>query len=191
MSIRALLLGVEKRLRSAAVFDDQPDEAVGRYVGLMPAPGKPPANFGQWYAAIYWGGGNQTDKNPQRHDVMHAVTVTLTARLNYAPKDRQAKRLTTVGDIYDLVDRIAAPGIIHGSWDVVSLANELIPGTQAYIDAEGLEETATVNGFVETLVLDNFGPERQVGADWVGSETKDVYAIDIRFSRARRIQGVY
>ena len=191
MSIRALLLGVEKRLRSAEVFNDQPNKDIGACVGLQPAPGAPPANFGQWYAAIHWSGGRQSDGNPQVHSAYHGVVVTVTARLNYAPRDRQAKRMTTVGDVYDLVDQIAAPNVIHGNWQTVfEYANEFIPGTAAYAAVNG--GSVTVNGFMEPLVLDSFGPERVAPPGWGGVEdTKDVLVIDIRFKEARRIQGVY
>lgn len=189
MSIAALVKGVEARLRSAAVFNDQPAEAVGKYVGVQPAPGKPPRNFGQWYAAVAWGGGRGRDANPQRSDQYHGVVVTLTCRLNYAPKDRQAVRLATAGDIYDLVDRIAGPNVVHGSWEVLALANAFITGTAEWAAAQDPPEEATVNGFVEPLVLDAFGPERPVNGEWVGADSaKDCYAIDIKFREARRVR---
>lgn len=188
MSIRALLKGVEKRLRSADVFDDMPGTEVGRFVGVHPSPGKPPRNFGAWYAAIHWGGGRGADNKPERHDVYHGVVVTLTARLNYAPKDRQGIRLTTAEDIYDLVDRIAGPNVVHGSHEARTNANEFIEGSVDYVAIHG--GTATVNGFVEPLVLTAFGPERVAPGDWVTSQTatSDVYVIDIRFAEARRIR---
>ncbi len=196
MSIAALMKGVEKRLRSEEVFDDRPTEEIGRWVGRTPAPGRPPRNFGQFFCSVHWSGGNGNDTSrktsPSRHDVSHGVVVTLTARLNYAPRDRQAIRLGTVDDVYDLVDRIAAPNIIHGNWATINYANAFIVGTQANIDVTGIG-TATVNGFMETLVLERFGPEREATGDWVGSETaaKDVYVIDIRFGLARRMQENY
>src|SRR5262245_31512241 len=107
MSIGALLLGVEKRLRSEDVFNDQPEQEIGRVVGIQPAPGMPPRNFGQFYVSVRWGGGRGTDANPTRHDVFNGVILTLTARLNYAPRDRQGKRFTTVGDVLALADQIA------------------------------------------------------------------------------------
>lgn len=191
MSIRALLLGVERRLRSAEVFNDRPSDPVGQLVGIQPAPGIPPRNFGQFYVSLHWNNGSGNDKNPQRHDVFQGVIATVTARLNYAPKDRQAQRFTTTGDLYDLVDKIAGPNIVHGNWDVIRFANEQIPGTQDYVNAAE-DGTATVNGYMETLVLDTFGPERVAPGDWVSSDAvKDVFVVDIRFSRARRIQANY
>ena len=188
MSISALVRGVEKRLRSAAVFDDQPEAEVGRHIGVQPAPGKPPPNFGQWFASVRWGGGRGDDRDPLSHNVVHGIIVTLTARLNYAPRDRQGMRLTTASDIYDLVDQIIGPNVIHGNYDVLTYANQLISGTEEW----GLIQTptvgATVNGYEEPLVLGPVGPERPVGMEWLGVESRDTFAIDIRFELARRVQ---
>ncbi len=48
-----------------------------------------------------------------------------------------------------------------------------------------------MNGYVETLVLQGFGPEREAPGDWVGGTngSKDVYVIDMKFAMARRIQA--
>ncbi len=180
MSVRALVLGVEKRLRSAEVFNDQPAEAVGRFVGAQPAPGKPPANFGQWYAAVWFNGARGTDRLPERLDELMNVVVTLTYRLNYAPRDRQAKQMADAGTaaLYRVADAVV--DAVHGKWAVVDAAN-------SFIDGFGV----TANGFCETLVLDGIDRERNVGPDWVGGDTKDVYALDVRFKDARRIQGIY
>lgn len=193
MSISALVKGVEKRLRSVDVFNDAPDAPIGNLVGRQPNPGKPPANFGQFYCSVYWAGGTGTDKNPVRHDVFNGVVVTVTARLNYAPRDRQGVRLTTDSDVYDLVDRIIAPNVIHGNWLTITYANEFIEGTAEWIDIHNPSGSATVNGYIETLVLDTFGPDRLATADWVGSDkpVKDVYVIDAKFSLARRVQANY
>lgn len=189
-SASALLHGAEVHLRSAALFNDQPSEALGKYFGRQPAPGRPPRNFGQWYAALHWGGGRGADMNPQCHDAYHGLVVTLTVRLNYAPKDRQGIRLTTAGDVYDLADAIAGRNVIHGSWALIAEANKLIPGTKEYLLAQNLDPAdATVNGFEEPLVLGPYGPEREEGPEWIGAEqTSDLYAIDVRFEQARRIQ---
>ena len=190
MSIRALLKGVEKRLRSADVLNDQPAEDFGKLVGIHEG-GRPPGFTGQTYYALHWNGGRGTDRNPQRHDVMHGVVVTLTCRLNYAPRDRQGARLTTIGDVYDLVDAVAGPNIVHGNWDTVRYANEFITGTA---DWAALDDTRTVtaNGFVEPLVLADLGPERTAPPGWVAeSAAKDVYVIDIKFELARRVQANY
>jgi hypothetical protein len=190
MSIRALLKGVEKRLRSEDVLNDRPDEAVGALVGIHDD-GKPPPNCGQFYWALWWTGGRGTDKNPTRHDVMHGVCLTLTARLNYAPRDRQGERLTGVGDVYDLVDELVAPDVVHGNWDVIQNANEFIEGTAAWAALDSENREVSVNGFIEPLVLGTFA-KRPTPAGWLGSEKGgDIVVVDVRFEMARRIQVNY
>ena len=76
MSVAALLRGVEKRLRSAAVLNDLPGRPDGKRVGIALAPGKPAPGFGDVWYAVHWGGASGDDPNPQGHDVSHAVTVT-------------------------------------------------------------------------------------------------------------------
>jgi hypothetical protein len=187
MSIGALLRGAENWLRAEEQFDDQPDEAVGKRFGVHPAPGRPPPNFGQWYVALHWGGGRGNDPGPQRRDEFHGLVATLTARLNNIPGDRRGARFTTAAELYALVDDLV--DAVHGSWGLVAAANEVIEGTAAYVAAAG-SGTATVNGFVETLVLDADGPERPAPGGWLGDgvETKDVYVVDVRFRQARRIR---
>ena len=189
-SASALVRAVEKRLRSAEVFDDQPAEEVGRYIGRQPSPGRPPGSAGQWYAAVYWNGGRGDDRSPQTWNVLHGVTVTLTARLGYAPRDRQGIRLTTASDVYDLACAIAGQNIVHGNYDLILEANRLIPGTADYLTANGGDpDDATVNGFLEPLVVGPFGPERPAPAGWVAeSSAKDVFVVDIKFEMTRHLK---
>lgn len=187
MSIAALLRGVEKRLRSDAILDDQPQEEVGKLCGVTLSPGKPYPNFGQVFYAVHWSGGRGNDRNPQCHDVFNGVTVTITARLANIPRDRRGKRTTLPDELMDLVDQVAEPNVIHGNYDVVAFANELIPGTAEYVALHG--GTATKNGYTEPLVLLDFGPERVATPDWVGSDdAANVYVIPVRFGDARRIR---
>ena len=67
MSIAALLLGVETRLRSQAVLDDQPTEEFGKVCGVQPD-GQPPANCGQFYYAIHFLGARNEDPNSLSRD---------------------------------------------------------------------------------------------------------------------------
>ncbi len=190
MSIAALLRGVEHRLRSAAVLNDQPAEPDGKVCGITLAPGRPAPGFGQVWYSVHWGGGRSDDRNPLSHNVAHAVTVTITARLANLPKDRRGRQAAAAGALLDLVDRIAGPSVIHGSQAVLDAANALIPGTAEYLTANGGDpEDATVNGFLEQLVLLNFGPEAEQAKDWIGGATaSDVFSIPVRFGEARRVQ---
>ncbi len=187
-SVSALCRGVEARLRSAAVLNDLPGQAVGKFVGVQPRPGKPPRAFGQFYLAVSWAGGRGGDQNPQGHYTLEGITVTITARLNYAPRDRQGLQITSSGDLYDLANLVAGPNIVHGNYDVLTAANALIPGTAEQITAAGGDpNTATVNGFQEPLVLGSYGPEREATPDWIGAaDSSDVYVIDVTFREAGR-----
>lgn len=192
-TISALLKGAEMYLRAAARFNDEPDAGLskGKRIGVTLAPGMPPTFAGQWFAALHWAGGQGADKNPVRHDVFHGLVVTLTGRIGYAPKDRHGIALTSPNDLYDLIDAFAAPKLIHGSWGLLAEANKYIPGTAEHLIANGGDENdATTNGFVETLALAGFGPEREADAGWIaGNDGKGVWVCDIRFEMARRLQS--
>jgi hypothetical protein len=182
MSARALLKGVETRLRSAACLND-PD---GKVSGVQPD-GRPPGGAGQIYHAIHWLGSSSEFDNPQGQIVAHMIGVTTTVRLGYAPRDRRGQVITTPTELLDIAELIAGPGIVHGSYEVLAAANVLIPGTAEYVAAHG--GSATKNGFQEPLLLLDYGPVNEVSAEWVGaSEGKDIYTVVVRFGRARRAQ---
>lgn len=175
MSARALAAAVVARLRSAAVLDDP----AGAVCAARPT-GKPPPGCGQRFYAVHWAASRERgDHTTAEHtDCDHAVTVTITARLGVAPDDRRFKAITDAGDLVDLAERIAAPGVVHGNYaEVLAAANALIPGFGV-----------TTNGFVEPLWLLGYGPVVEQGPGWVGArDGKDVYSIDVRFGRARRL----
>jgi len=181
MSTRAILKGIETRLRSVL------DDSAGNLVGIQPNPGRPPANFGQLYYSVHWGGNQSQDQNPQALDLAHSATVTITARLNYAPRDRRGVVITTADDLYDLADQIAAIDVIHGNYTVLDEANKLIPGTAEYVAIHG--GTPLGNAFFEPFVLLSVGPDIEQTADWIKSSTppSGVYSIAVRFGTARRI----
>lgn len=175
MSARALLKAVETRLRSSSVLDD-PE---GRLCGIRPD-GRPPPNAGQLYYAIWW---NRCQARMEQTvvdytDVDHAVTITITARVGFIPQDRRGKVVRESGDLLDLAEAIAAPGLIHGNYAAVfATANTNIDGAGS-----------TTNGFIEPLWLIGYGPVMEKGPAWIGAENgKDIYAIDIAFGRARRL----
>lgn len=184
MSIAALLRGVESILRGPDVLDDPQ----GRQCGIQPL-GKPPAGIGQLYVAVHWAGGHGDDPNPQASDVLHGVHLTLTARMGYAPRDRRGKEITDPPGLYQLVDQLIGPGVIHGNWNVVHAANDLIPGTARYVVIHG--GSATTNGFSETLVFQQAGPLVEPDANWVGSDEANVLVCTMTFGLARRVQVLY
>lgn len=176
------------------MLNDRPDEAVGARVGVQPAPGKPPKNFGQYYVSLYFGGGRGIDPNPQRSDEMMSLVAVLTFKMNYAPRDRQSKEMTKsqtgAAALYKLADTVR--DAVHGNWTLINTVNALIPGTAAYLSANGGDPAdATVNGFTETLVTESFPSERPAPADWTDGDGKDVWTMELRFKDARRIRGIY
>lgn len=182
MSTRAILRGIQTRLRSAAVLDD----SAGTICGIQPNPGRPPANFGQLYYSVHWAGNQSNDPNPQSLDTAHTANVTITARLGYAPRDRRGRVITDAEELYDLAEAVVTA--IHGNYDVLTEANKLIPGTAEYVAING--GAASANGFIEPFVFQSYGPEIEQSADWIKSsqEPSGVYSIPIRFGTARRIK---
>jgi hypothetical protein len=184
VSVRALLKGVESILRTAL------SDSTGTFVGVQPD-GRPPNGSGQWYYAIHWAGATGDDANPQSIDCLHAVTVTISARMGYAPKDRRGERITLDQELLDRAAAVAESSLIHGSWAVVTAANQLIPGTSQYVAIHG--GIATTNGFCETLVLQHYGPVVEMPGEWVGSDQpdKNVLTCACNFGLGRRVQVLY
>jgi hypothetical protein len=183
MSIAALLLGVETRLRSAAVLNDLPDEEFGKVCGVQPD-GQPPANCGQYYYAIHFEGLRNADLDSLSGDWFYSVGVTITARMGYAPRDRRGKRATVAQEILDKA--IEAATALHQD-DLHRIEANKVLGMSAAEAAIG--RSATVNGFLEPLRLSSIGEMRKAPAGWVGNETeRDVYTVALKLVDARRIQ---
>ena len=184
MSMGALLRGVEARLRSTAVLNDQPTEAVGKLVGVMPD-GSPPNSFGQFYCAVHSLGWRESDPNALSGDELYSVGVTVTARLNYAPGDRRGRQMTNPDDF------LAAVGAVQTALHQDDLhrieANKLIAGTAEYVAVNG--GSATANGFLEPLRFQSASEVQPVPPGWGGIEnTKDVYRVALRFIDARLVR---
>lgn len=181
MSAAAILKGVEARLR------DLMDDPAGKIIGVQ-FDGRPPPFSGQFYFAVHWTGARSDDQNPQTTDHAHGVTVTITAKMAYSPKDRVGDRTTKANQLLQLAeDAVAA---IHGKWEVVNAANDVLPGTARYVAIHG--GSATTNGFSETLVSQGYGPIEEKGGDWLGSENAhNVLTCEVRFGEARRVTVLY
>jgi len=181
VSSRALLKGTETRLR--ALLGD----AAGQKSGVQPPPGRPPAFSGQFYYAIWLTGVSGDDQNALSDDKVYGVCVTITARMGYAPKDRQGQKMTEADQLLDEADAVATA--FHQS-DLLRIeANKLIPGTAEYVAIHGGGET--VNGFEEPLRFQSYGPPENRGGEWVGSETAgNVWAIDVYFGGAKRVTPI-
>lgn len=174
MSIRALCLGVEQRLRT--VLSD-PD---GRKVGYQPS-GRPPAAAGQTYVAVRFGGYRTLAQTPECDDRAFAVDLCLTWKLAYAPQDRQGAQITQEGTdhLLDLADRLT--GYLLNDWATMSLVNGFITGAGV-----------TTDTFVEAFQQASCGPVEEKSAEWVGAEESDnpptVLGMTITLSGARRIR---
>lgn len=181
--MNALLLGVQTRLRSAAVLDD----ATGKKCGVQDD-GRPPPNFGQKYFAVHSLGTMNGDPNSLSNDRNYAVGVTITARMANVPQDRRGAR----SELLDLAEAIA--DALHQD-DLSRIeANKLIAGTAEYVAINGGSET--VNGFAEPLRFANYGPVIEMPGDWAGessdgeegSDEKNVLTVLVSFVEARRVR---
>lgn len=174
MSIRALCLGVEQRLRNVL------GDAEGRKVGYQPS-GRPPASAGQTYVSVKFAGYRTVSVTPECDDRQFDVAVMLTWKLAYAPQDRQGRQIAQEGQDYllDLADRVA--GWLVGNWDVVNLANGFVTG--AWV---------TTDGFVEPFDRAVCGEVQEMPPDWVGADDVEhpptVLGMTITLSGARRIR---
>lgn len=185
MSIAALLTAVETRLRS--VLSDPNGEVCGAQED-----GKPPPFAGQFYYAVWWPGSRQTDQNPLSLDVEHQVTVTVTARMGYAPRDRRGAILKAVAQIEQQAERVAEA--VHANYaELMNVANANVVGTAEWAAAQVPPVAATKNGFVEPLRFIDYGPVKKQSAEWVGAKPDSnaaVYTVDVRFGGARRVQYI-
>jgi hypothetical protein len=172
MSKRVLLTGVEARLKVA--FGIASNDI--KHIGVQPT-GQPPPHAGQWYIAIFPGARTNNDSNPLSLDETYSIGVTVTMRMGYAPKDRQGQRIIMDANdgILAIADKVRAA--IHGNYDILTVANAAIPGT---------------NGFIEPLSFQGDSSILEKSPDWVFAEGDDnpptTFAVELRFGGARRIQ---
>ncbi len=184
----ALLSGVEQRLRSAAVLNDNPTGALGTgaICGVQPD-GKPPGFSGQMYYAISSGGERDIDDNAQGLDRYYGVVVTITVRMGYAPRDRRGAQITTPAQLLDQADMVAA-ALNQDDIHRIS-ANTLIPNTAEWVAVNG--GTVTKNGFIEPLRAGPIGKVIKAPPDWTDSSVKtDVYYVEVTLKEARRVQYI-
>lgn len=180
MSSRALLKGVESRLR------EELSDPQGKIVGVQPD-GRPPPSAGQWFYAVHPGGITGDDPNSLSHDRLYAVTVTITARMGYAPRDRRGERMTLDQELLDRAEQVA--DWLHQDDGHRILANQLISGTAEWADLQTPPTLATDSGFVEPLRLLSISPVQQVPSEWFGAQDgSDVYVAVVNLGNARRIR---
>jgi len=187
-AISAYLKGVEKRLRVA--LDDQPAEEFGKLVGVKPD-GRPPNNCGQWFYAVHFEGCPSDDTGAQTNDMLLNVSVTITRRMNYSPKDRKGSQAASPEEILD--QAIVVKDLIHQDEVTRKYANIEMGFTSAEAIAG---RTATVNGWVEPLRYLRISGISEQSAEWVGGNTetqaeKDIFVLTIDFGRARLVKGIW
>lgn len=180
----ALLRAVEKRLRSAQVFNDRPTDAVGEFVSIQ-TDGNPPNNYGQFACVVHPLAATPDDTNAVLWSVMYSVGISVTARLNYAPKDRRGIRITNAGDLLDRAI-LVAQSLVQDDLHRIE-ANQLIPGTAEYVGIHG--GTATVNGFLTPLKVLAIDPPRPAPAMWGGVSSPEATIVStVRLGEAHRVQ---
>lgn len=187
MSASALLRAFETHLRTVL------SDADGKYSRVMPDD-RPPPGFGQRFYSVHPAGvrDRQEATTADQTDAEYAVSVTIAARIGVAPTDRQGAKITGSGDLIDLAEALAVPGVISGNYELMGAVNALIPGTAEHVAANGGDGEMTTNGFVEPLLFLGYSNPQERAANWCRSDPKapttDVWSITVRFGRARRIQ---
>lgn len=188
MSISALLRGVESRLRSAAVLDDAPREAVGKVCGVQ-ADGSPPPFSGQFYYAVWFNGARNNDPNALSMEWYYNVGVTVTAKMGYAPKDRRGARLTTSNELLDRAMAVAAA--LHQDDSHRIEANQLIVGTAEWAALQTPTGRTTVNGFLEPLRFQSVSKVQDAPPGWAGTDGQnEMLFVDVLFRDAFRAQYI-
>lgn len=172
MSMEALLLAVRDRLRTECDYADaqcdvQPD-------GRVP----PPA--GQVYVSVHPAGFRNTAEYDLGLDEAYDVTVTLTMRAGWLPRDRVGTQQTARPSAGLYARAAAIRAALHMAYAVTAAANEAI----------GDDE----NGFVEPLRFSSCSAPQEKGPEWFGAEGDATpaagYAVELRFVGARRVQVI-
>lgn len=173
MSQAALVIAVRDKLRTAlnltaAQCDVQID-------------GIPPPACGDLYVAVHPAGWRP--ELIECLDEWFDVDVTVTLRIPHQPQDRQGLNVWARA-LIGLEARLRAALVaIHGRPEVITAANQLIPGQ--------------VNTLIEVLRFRHVDPKpRKVGPDWFGASSSGRGSRDqglvqtITFGDARRVQSL-
>jgi hypothetical protein len=139
------------------------------------------------YYAISSAGERDIDDNAQGSDRYYNVTVTITARLGYSPRDRRGGQLLTPAQLLAMADVIALA--LHEDDLTRIAANTLIPNTAEWVAVNG--GTVSVNGFLEPLRAGPVSKVLKAPPDWTdATEKTDVYYVEVTLKDARRCQYI-
>jgi hypothetical protein len=172
--MEALLDAVEARIRAALGYTSgqcavQPD-------------GAPEAWSGQIYLAVHPGEVRDNGSQGLRLDELYSVSVTITMKSAFMPKDRLGDKLVKrqYTGIYARAHAIRA--LIHMNQTVRTDANTLI----------GADE----NGFLTPLEFLSIGMLTARGPEWLSSDMKApphavaAWSLEVRFGNANRVQKI-
>ncbi len=169
--MRALLLAVESRLQTALSL-------TSANVGVQ-LDGIPPPFSGQLYVAVHPGGFTADDTGLSLHE-SYDLSVTVSMRAGYAPKDRIASDLGTT----------ATTGI-YARAEAIRAALHMNEATRA---AANVTIGAGENGFYHPLKFRSATPPQWQGSQWFGSEedgdAPDGVSITLSFGGAMRAQVI-
>ena len=168
MSIRGVLIGVEKRLK------DQPDCWSEAEVSIMPD-GKPAPAAGQKFFAVYPVRFRNIDDNPLGFEFVFDVGVCITYRYGYSPQDRTGRQIALAkAGLAELAETVVYR--LHGDYDVLNFANAEIPESR--------------NKIGEPLVFRE-GQFDARGPEWFGAEADAKYvgwSVDLHFHGGKILQ---
>jgi hypothetical protein len=191
LSQRAMALAMRDRLRDVMNLD-------AAECGVRPPPGKPPASCGEKFIAI-WENGISNDATESRDD-RHALAITVTRRVTYAPGDREAEEVIdeAVVGLEVFADQIAS--LVHGDFGNTTGSTDtnnnyaIMNAANDYI--AGVLPAALVNtsyGFTEPLRFLSATRTEEKNGDWFGGDPaeRDVgRAITLYFGKARRVANL-
>lgn len=165
----ALIEGVVEFLKSTAGMGLDAKECAEQ------TDGQPPPSAGQRYIAIHDNGSN--NDATETLDEQYALSVTITLRTPFAPRDREQ---TVRREIRELAHKVKLA--LHGQDDPVGKANSYL--------------ASTVQQFCEPLRYLNTSEIQTKGPDWFFAEStgmgdsKSGVAITVRFGKARLIEAI-
>lgn len=165
----ALLEGVVEFLKSTSGMGLSANECGEQ------AEGQPPPSAGQRYVAVHDNG--SSNEATETLDELFALSVTITLRTPYAPKDREK---TIRHEIRELAHKVKL--VLHGQAAPVILANGFMPSTH--------QDFCEPLRYLSTSEIQFKGPDWFYSEGTNGGDTKSGVAITVRFGKARLVTDI-